>query len=54
MSVLWVVDLRVDPGSLVVRVVNLLGFPLTLQRQHKKLGLAVVLVILDRPRPHTH
>ncbi len=36
MSVLWVVDLGVDPGSLVVRVVNLFGFPLTLHRQHER------------------
>lgn len=33
LSELWVVDLRVDPGSLVVRVVNLFGLPLSLQRQ---------------------
>lgn len=36
MSVLWVVNLGVDPGSLVVRVVNLLGFPLTLHRQRER------------------
>lgn len=33
MTVLWVVDLRVDPGSLVVWVVNLLGLPLALLSQ---------------------
>lgn len=34
MSVLWVVNFGVNPGSLVFRVVNLFGFPLTLQRHN--------------------
>jgi len=36
----------VDPGSFVVRIVNLPGFPLSLQKQNERLGLVKVKIRL--------